>query len=50
VLASLNHPSIATLHGIEELGDARSPVLILELIDGETLAERQSATLINTGS
>jgi eukaryotic-like serine/threonine-protein kinase len=40
VLASLNHPNIATLHGIEELGDARAPVLILELIDGETLAER----------
>ena len=40
VLASLNHPNIATLHAIEEIGDAGSPVLILELIDGETLAER----------
>jgi eukaryotic-like serine/threonine-protein kinase len=38
VLASLNHPNIATLHGIEQLGDTHA--LVLELIDGETLAER----------
>jgi serine/threonine-protein kinase len=38
VLASLNHPNIATLHGIEELGDTQA--LVLELVDGETLAER----------
>ncbi|HEY4210600.1 MAG TPA: protein kinase [Steroidobacteraceae bacterium] len=40
VLASLNHPNIATLYAIEELGDTHAPVLILELIEGETLAER----------
>ena len=43
VLASLNHPHIATIHGIEEAPiDAGAPVraLILELVNGETLAER----------
>src|SRR3954452_6939173 len=34
VLASLNHPNIAAIHGLEE----RS--LILELVEGPTLAER----------
>ena len=34
VLASLNHPSIAAIYGIEE------GALILELVDGTTLAER----------
>jgi Tol biopolymer transport system component len=38
VLASLNHPNIATLHGIEESGETQA--LVLELVDGPTLAER----------
>lgn len=38
VLASLNHPNIAHIHGLEESGGARA--LVLELVDGETLAER----------
>jgi Tol biopolymer transport system component len=38
VLASLNHPNIATLHEVAELGDTH--VLVLELVQGETLAER----------
>jgi serine/threonine-protein kinase len=38
VLASLNHSNIATLYGIEELGDTQA--LVLEFVDGETLAER----------
>ena len=38
VLASLNHPNIATLHGFEEIGDAT--LLEMELVPGETLAER----------
>jgi eukaryotic-like serine/threonine-protein kinase len=38
VLASLSHPNIATLHTIEQLGDTHA--LVLELVDGETLAER----------
>ena len=38
VLASLNHPSIAAIDGIEEPADAgeRTPVLVLELVEGET--------------
>jgi len=37
-LAALNHPHIATLFGIERDGDARA--LVLELLDGQTLAAR----------
>ena len=38
VLASLNHPNIATIHGIED-GDGVH-ALVMELVDGETLADR----------
>lgn len=38
VLASLNHPSIAQVFGIELDGD--SPVIVMELVDGDTLADR----------
>jgi serine/threonine protein kinase len=38
VLASLNHPHIAGIHGLEEL-DSRK-FLILELVEGETIAEK----------
>src|SRR6187455_2921961 len=38
VLASLSHPNIATLYSVERLGDTQA--LILELVEGETLAER----------
>jgi len=38
VLASLNHSNIATLYGIEALGDTHA--LVLELVEGETLAGR----------
>jgi Tol biopolymer transport system component len=37
VLASLNHPNIAAIHGIET--SAGVPALILELVEGPTLAE-----------
>jgi serine/threonine-protein kinase len=37
-LASLNHPNIATLHGIEHT-DGRH-FLVMEFVDGETLADR----------
>ena len=40
VLASLNHPNIAQIHGIEEEGGTRA--LVLELVEGPTLAERIS--------
>ena len=38
VLASLNHPNIAQIHGIEEAEGTRA--LVLELVEGETLADR----------
>ena len=38
VLASLNHPNIAQIHGIEEDEDTRA--LVLELVEGPTLADR----------
>jgi len=38
VLASLNHPNIAAIHGLEEAGGKRA--LVMELVEGETLQER----------
>ena len=38
VLASLNHPNIAAIHGLEEHEGRR--FLVLELVEGRTLAER----------
>jgi serine/threonine protein kinase/Tol biopolymer transport system component len=38
LLASLSHPNIAGIFGIEEAADAR--YLVLEFVDGETLAAR----------
>ena len=38
VLASLNHPNIAAIHGLEEIDGQR--VLVMELAHGEDLAER----------
>jgi serine/threonine protein kinase/Tol biopolymer transport system component len=38
VLASLNHPNIATIHDLKDLEGSK--YLILELVEGETLAER----------
>src|SRR5262249_24066775 len=38
VLASLNHPNIAAIYDLQEATDTR--FLILELVEGETLAER----------
>src|SRR5262245_18567577 len=36
-LASLNHPNIAGIYGLEESGERK--FLVMELVDGETLAE-----------
>ena len=38
LLASLNHPHIAAIYGIEDVDGVRA--LILELVEGETLADR----------
>jgi serine/threonine protein kinase len=40
LLASLNHPNIAAIYGVEEAGGGLA--LVLEYVDGETLAERIS--------
>ena len=38
-LAALNHPNIATIHGLEEMPGGPL-VLVLELVEGESLAKR----------
>jgi eukaryotic-like serine/threonine-protein kinase len=38
LLASLNHPHIGAIYGVEESGITRA--LILELVEGPTLADR----------
>ena len=42
VLASLNHPNIAQIYGVEETGGGLA--LVMELVDGPTLAERGMST------
>jgi eukaryotic-like serine/threonine-protein kinase len=38
IVAALNHPNIAAIYGLEE--SAGRKFLVLELVEGETLAER----------
>ena len=38
MLAALNHPNIAHIHGLEEFNGIRA--LVMELVEGPTLAER----------
>jgi serine/threonine protein kinase/Tol biopolymer transport system component len=38
LLASLNHPNVAAIHGLEEADGM--PILVLELVEGEDLAAR----------
>src|SRR5688572_7672856 len=40
VLASLNHPHIAQIYGLEDSGDLRA--LVMELVEGSTLADRMA--------
>src|SRR5437879_9419265 len=40
VLGALNHPNIAGIYGLEEFGSGRA--LVMELVEGETLADRIS--------
>jgi eukaryotic-like serine/threonine-protein kinase len=44
ILASLNHPNIAAIHGFEDRGDVHA--LVLELVDGPTLADCIAQRLI----
>jgi Tol biopolymer transport system component len=41
LLASLSHPNIAAIYGLEESGSTRA--LVMELVEGPTLAERIAA-------
>jgi Tol biopolymer transport system component len=43
VLASLNHPNIAHIYGVEESSNIRA--LVMELVPGETLAEAEKTRL-----
>jgi serine/threonine protein kinase/Tol biopolymer transport system component len=45
LLASLNHPNIATIHELAQAGELH--FLVMELIEGQTLAERVSAGPLN---
>jgi eukaryotic-like serine/threonine-protein kinase len=42
-LAALNHPNIAHIRGLEESGGVRA--LVMELVDGEDLAQRLASDL-----
>src|SRR5438552_1930275 len=42
ILAALNHPHIAAIYGLEHSGS--SQCLVLELVDGETLADKLQGT------
>ena len=41
LLASLNHPNIAAIHGFEQ--DGETHFLVLELVEGDTLADQRVA-------
>ena len=47
VLASLNHPNIAAIYGLERAGDVTA--LVMELVEGETLAERIARSPLTLG-
>ena len=46
MLASLNHPNIAAIHGLEESGGVHA--LVLEFVEGPTLAERIARVRVPT--
>src|SRR6476660_673352 len=52
VLASLNHPNIAHIHGLEESDGVRA--LVMELVEGEDLEEKlrkpEASSLKSAGS
>ncbi len=40
LLASLNHPHIAQIYGFEEMSGQARPRLVMELVEGQSLADR----------
>jgi len=42
-LAALNHPNIAAIYGVEDLSTSSGRALVLELVEGQTLADRLAA-------
>src|SRR5262245_38834377 len=54
VLAALNHPNIGAIYGVEDAGPAAGvlaiPGLVLELVEGETLAERIARGTVDSGA
>jgi len=44
-LASLNHPNIAIIHGLEEADGVKA--LVVELVEGLTLVDRLPVTAAN---
>jgi serine/threonine-protein kinase len=51
ILASLNHPNIAAIHGIEDLpGSPVGPFLVMELVEGPTLADLIDGSAPGAGS
>ena len=47
VLAALNHPNIAQIHGLEKSGGTIA--LVMELVEGPTLAERIAKSVVGSG-
>jgi eukaryotic-like serine/threonine-protein kinase len=47
LLATLNHPHIAAVYGLEEAGDVTA--LVLELVEGPTLADRLTESTVPLG-
>jgi eukaryotic-like serine/threonine-protein kinase len=47
MLASLNHPNIATIHGLEDSGSTHA--LVMELVEGPTLADQGISRWQTTG-
>ena len=45
VLASLNHPNIAQIYGLEGAGESRC--IVMELVDGETLVENGQTSRVD---
>ena len=47
VLASLNHPNIAAIYGLEDADGVKA--LVMELVEGPTLAERIVRSTVSAG-